>query len=249
MQAKSLMRLPLYQQIKRQILERIANGEWQSNDLLPSEWELAAQFGVSQGTVRKALTDLVVSEVLYRQQGRGTFVAEPLDDWAGMSLVSPGMLNERPDRLVREFLGLTKGHASDELAAALGVRRGAAIHRVRMLWRLQGQVVALDEVMLPAERIDPLDPRSLRQSAGVWSLLQQQFGIRLRVRAEQWRAVTPAREEAQLLGLREGQPVLFYLRVSEDMQGQATEWRERWCLTDRLGLLRRHGEVAGVAKM
>ena len=64
MHAKSLSRLPLYQQVKRQILERIAEGEWASNELLPSEWELADQFDVSQGTVRKALSELVVDGVL-----------------------------------------------------------------------------------------------------------------------------------------------------------------------------------------
>lgn len=238
MNAKSLLRLPLYEQIKLQILQRIANSEWASNELLPSEWELAEQFAVSQGTVRKALTDLVNDGVLFRQQGRGTFVAEALDDWAGMSMVSPGLLNEKPDRLAREFLGISRAHASEELAAVLGLRRGGSVHRIRMLWRLRGQAVALDEVTLPLERFDTLDARWLRQSAGVWAVLQQHFGVRLRVAAEQWRAVALAREEAQLLQAREGDAALFYLRVAEDMQGQAVEWRERWCLTGALGLTR-----------
>lgn len=238
MNAKSLLRLPLYEQIKQQILQRVADSEWDSNELLPSEWDLAEQFSVSQGTVRKALTDLVNDGVLYRQQGRGTFVAEPLDDWAGMSMVSPGMLREKPDRLVREFLGIQRAHASDELAATLGLRRGAAVHRIRLLWRQQGQIVALDEVTLPLERFEALDVRWLRQSVGVWAVLQQHFGVRLRVKAEQWRAIGLPREEAQLLHAREGEPALFYLRLAEDMQGQALEWRERWCLTGTLGLTR-----------
>lgn len=238
MNAKSLLRLPLYEQIKQQILQRIADSEWDSNELLPSEWDLAEQFSVSQGTVRKALTDLVNDGVLYRQQGRGTFVAEPLDDWAGMSMVSPGQLGEKPDRLVREFLGISRAHASDELAATLGLRRGAAVHRIRLLWRQQGQIVALDEVTLPLERFETLDARWLRQSVGVWAVLQQQFGVRLRVKAEQWRAIGLPREEAVLLHAREDEAALFYLRLAEDMQGQALEWRERWCLTATRGLTR-----------
>ncbi|SCK05991.1 GntR family transcriptional regulator [Vogesella sp. LIG4] len=236
MNAKSLLRLPLYEQIKQQILQRIADSEWASNELLPSEWDLAEQFAVSQGTVRKALTDLVNDGVLYRQQGRGTFVAEALDDWAGMSMVSPGLLSEKPDRLVREFLGISRAHANEELAAALGLRRGAGVHRIRLLWRVQGQAVALDEVTLPLERFETLDARWLRQSVGVWAVLQQHFGVRLRVAAEQWRAVGLTREEAQLLHAREGDAALFYLRVAEDIHGQALEWRERWCLTGSLAL-------------
>src|SRR5574343_554366 len=236
MHAKSLSRLPLYQQVKRQVLERIAEGEWASNELLPSEWDLADQFDVSQGTVRKALTELVVDGVLYRQQGRGTFVAAPLDDWAGMSLVSPGLLTEKPDRLLREFLGMTRVHASEELAAVMKVRRGAPMHRIRMLWRMQGQLVALDDVLLPVERFDAVDTRWLRQMPGVWAMLQQHFGTRLRVEAEQWRAILPGREEIQVLGLQGEVPVLQYLRLSCDMQGVPSEWRERWCLTDKFGL-------------
>lgn len=238
MHAKPLSRLPLYQQVKRQVLERIAEGEWASNELLPSEWELADQFDVSQGTVRKALSELVVDGVLYRQQGKGTFVAEPLDDWAGMSLLTPGLLTEKPDRLLREFLGLSRVHASEELAAVMKVRRGAPLHRIRMLWRMQGQVVALDDVMLPVERFDAVDTRWLRQMPGVWAMLQQHFGTRLRVEAEQWRAILPGREEMQLLGLSAAVPVLQYLRLSCDMQGAPSEWRERWCLTDKFGLTR-----------
>jgi GntR family transcriptional regulator len=238
MHAKSLHRLPLYEQVKLQVLERVAEGEWASNELLPSEWDLADQFAVSQGTVRKALTELVNDGVLYRQQGRGTFVSEPLDDWAGMAMVSPGLLTEKPDRLVREFLGLSRGHATEELAAAMGLRRGAPLHRIRMLWRMQGLVVALDDVMLPAERFDAIDTRWLRQMAGVWALLQQHFGVRLRVQAEQWRALLPGREEAGLLGVTDGVPVLQHLRLSCDMQGVPVEWRERWCVTSKFGLTR-----------
>ena len=238
MHAKSLHRLPLYHQVKLQVLERIAEGEWASNELLPSEWDLADQFAVSQGTVRKALTELVNDGVLYRQQGRGTFVSAPLDDWAGLAMVSPGLLAEKPDRLLREFLGVSRVHAHEELAAAMGLRRSAPLHRIRMLWRMQGQVVALDDVMLPVERFDAIDTRWLRQMPGVWSLLQQHFGVRLRVQAEQWRAILPGREEMQLLAVADGVPLLQYLRLSCDMQGVPVEWRERWCVTDKFGLIR-----------
>src|SRR5690606_7012693 len=46
---------PLYQQIKKLILQSLQSGQWRPGDLIPSEMELAARFGVSQGTVRKAI--------------------------------------------------------------------------------------------------------------------------------------------------------------------------------------------------
>ena len=44
--------------------------------MLPSEIQLAAELNVSQGTVRKALNDMVAEHLLFRQQGIGTFVSE-----------------------------------------------------------------------------------------------------------------------------------------------------------------------------
>ena len=64
-------RLPLYAQIRQLVANRIAEGEWQEHDALPSEWDLAAELSVSQGTVRKALTELVAELLALR-------AAEPL---------------------------------------------------------------------------------------------------------------------------------------------------------------------------
>ena len=66
---------PLYQQIKAQILQGLENAEWQPGEVIPSEFDLAARFGVSQGTVRKAIDELAASNLLVRKQGKGTFVA------------------------------------------------------------------------------------------------------------------------------------------------------------------------------
>nr|MCH9817596.1 GntR family transcriptional regulator [Betaproteobacteria bacterium] len=61
---------PLYQQIKAQILQGLENAEWQPGEVIPSEFDLAARFGVSQGTVRKAIDELAASNLLVRKQGK-----------------------------------------------------------------------------------------------------------------------------------------------------------------------------------
>ena len=66
---------PLYQQIRDLILRSLQQGEWKPAEIIPSKMELAARFGVSQGTVRKAINELATRHFLVRRQGRGTFVA------------------------------------------------------------------------------------------------------------------------------------------------------------------------------
>ena len=73
---------PLYAQVRARLVERLIAGRWAPGATLPSEQQLAAEFGVSQGTVRKALDTLAAENLLVRRQGRGTFVAEHDDDRA-----------------------------------------------------------------------------------------------------------------------------------------------------------------------
>lgn len=237
MVGKTLSRQPLYAQIKQLLTQRICAGEWSAAEALPSEWELAEQMSVSQGTVRKALTELVGEGVLYRQQGRGTFIAEVASDWEAGRLLTPGLFDETPDSLMREFLGLSRVNAHEEMADALGLRRGAALHRIRQLWRLRGRPVALDDVYLPAERFEELESHWLRTSTGVYAMLQQRFGVRVKLVSEQFRAIMLPREEASLLeqhGASLDLPVLSVLRLSSTVEGERIEWRERYCLTQDL---------------
>ena len=66
---------PLYAQVKALLVKRIGSGAWKPGEMLPSEFELAAEYNVSQGTVRKALTALETDRLIVRRQGRGTYVA------------------------------------------------------------------------------------------------------------------------------------------------------------------------------
>lgn len=217
------------------MLRRIAEGEWLAGQALPSEWDLAAEMAVSQGTVRKALNDLVAEGVLFRQQGKGTFVAEGDSDWGKSLLVSPGLFDAAPERLSLELLGVSRAHASDDMARALTVRRTAPLVRVRQLWRLGGEAVAIDDAYLPQEQFDDLDARWLRQSGGgVYATLSRHYGVRVRCVQQQVRAVVLPREEAGMLGVSPDVPVLSLLRLTAGMDGVPVEWRQRFCLTQFL---------------
>src|SRR6476620_4245903 len=66
---------PLYKEVARQMTDALKAGQWQPGEAIPSEKRLGEQFGVSIGTVRKAIDELTAHRILIRQQGRGTFVA------------------------------------------------------------------------------------------------------------------------------------------------------------------------------
>src|SRR5882672_9125598 len=73
--AREAVFTPLYKQIKQLLVQDLDRGAWKPGEMIPSEFELAARFQVSQGTVRKAIDELAAENLLLRRQGKGTFVA------------------------------------------------------------------------------------------------------------------------------------------------------------------------------
>lgn len=72
---KETPRIPLYTQIRDYLYDRIRKGDWKHDDRLPSEKELAEQFKVSRVTVKNALSELMDKGLVYRIQGKGSFVS------------------------------------------------------------------------------------------------------------------------------------------------------------------------------
>lgn len=68
--------IPAYYRLQQELLEKIRNGTWKSGERIPPERELAASSGLSVGTVKKAILNLVQAGYCYRVQGKGTFVSK-----------------------------------------------------------------------------------------------------------------------------------------------------------------------------
>src|SRR5687767_12691427 len=66
---------PLYKEVRRQILDCVAKGEWRPGERLPNESALAKRFGVAISTIRAGVSNLCDARVLTRIQGKGTFVS------------------------------------------------------------------------------------------------------------------------------------------------------------------------------
>lgn len=70
----TLQRQPLYLQAKSSILDAISAGAWKPGEAIPAEARLAELFGISIGTVRHAVDELVTENILLRRHGYGTYV-------------------------------------------------------------------------------------------------------------------------------------------------------------------------------
>lgn len=224
------LRQPLYAQVRDRIVDAIEQGEWDAGEALPSEFELAERFGVSQGTVRKGLDALVGEGVLFRRQGLGTFIALAEDDWGRAGV--PGLA--RPLDTTLELLACARSHAGEEAALALGLRRGAPLIAVKRLARVAGEPFALIESFVSAERFDGLDARRIKQAdCNLRKVWWREFGLRVLSGAPQFRAVVAGREDARLLGVGADSPLLEVVRTAGGLNGEPVEWSVLLCRNDQ----------------
>src|SRR5581483_8355539 len=122
---------PLYLQLRDALAGRIANGEWKPNSATPNESDLAREFGVSAGTMRKALDLMEAERLLTRRQGRGTFVNDQTSvELAARFTNVRGADGKRVCGQVKSA-EISEGTANDMERVRLRLRADDGVYRVR----------------------------------------------------------------------------------------------------------------------
>lgn len=230
---------PLYRQVMVKILQQLAAGVLKPGQSLPSEWDLARQWRVSQGTVRKGLNELVAQGVLTRQQGVGTFVTGKNAEWGDYPLMDGALV--RPDTAYswprQELLSIVPAQADDETAAQLRLRVRDAVWRLLVLWRQGHRTVAVDEVMLPVAPLTELNVLYVQQRVSLYALLQLHYGVALQTRMQLMSVHQGAAADvARLLKTEPQAPVWYWCRLSCDTGGTPLEWRRRYLAAEGVWL-------------
>lgn len=123
--------VPIYQQIKDAITDKIKRGDWQPGQLIPSENQLAEALGASRMTINRPLRELAAEGLLRRVHGLGTFVAEPARHASLIELRSIAEEIKSQGKSHRaEVLSLNKVKAKNVLAERMGVQPGATLFHV-----------------------------------------------------------------------------------------------------------------------
>jgi GntR family transcriptional regulator len=221
---------PLYRQVKALLLKRIGEGLWAPGALLPSEQQIALDLGVSQGTVRKALDEMTSERLLIRRQGRGTFVAQHDEArilFQFFKIAPDTSMAVFPESSLR---ATSTALADDAECAALGLAQSEAVVRIARLRLLGGKPVISEYLSLPA-RIFPGLGEKIAIENNLYALYSAKFGITVAGGLERIKAIGAPLEDAQLLGIAPGAPVLAIDRVALALDGTPVEWRRTLCQT------------------
>jgi GntR family transcriptional regulator len=219
---------PLYAKVRERLVERIGSGAWKPGQLIPNEFEIAAEFGVSQGTARKAISELAADGLVVRRQGRGTFVVEHtpahvlfrffnLFDASGTAVI--------PDSRDRRA---STGRANSEEREALALDRDATVIRITRVRTRDGrpfitETIALPEALFPGLGDLPEIPNTL------YDLFQKAYGVLMTRTDDRLSAVAADEETAATLGIPVGTPLLRIDRIAFALDDTPVEWRVSLC--------------------
>lgn len=222
---------PLYRQIKALITQSLVAGEWRPGTPIPSEIELASRYSVSQGTVRKAVSELAEEHLLVRQQGRGTFVASHAEERSQFPFLRMTPDDSDLKELTADLLDLVRVRDAHS-ARLLGLSAGSSVLVLTRILKLNGSPVCHEEVRLPASRLKGLTTGVVKQhECMLYSMYETRFGMRVLHAEERLKAVAAPRDVAALLEIAPGSPLLQIDRIAFTYRREPAELRHCFCDT------------------
>jgi len=224
------MTVPLYQHVYDTIIARIVSGELGPGAMLPSEIDLGRELGVSQGTARKALSALEQRGILQRRQGRGTFVATttPESDHFHFFRLRRADGTEATPSLESETVN--RRAATPEEADSFGSDEVFEIVRGRSI---DGKTIVREISAVPVNLFPGLSDRSPLRNA-LYTLYQQSYGIVISEADEQLHAVLANADDAEMMSIPVGSPLIEVRRKATDISDRIVELRLSRYLTGDL---------------
>ncbi len=209
----------LWRQITAALTREIAAGQPGPGARLPTEAELSARFRVNRHTVRRAMEELETAGLVRIEQGRGSFVAEDVLDYA---LGPRTRFSENVARQNREAQGrilrIDEVAADAPMAEALRLRRGQKLLRVERLGLVDGRPLVLGTHHFPATRFAAMGAE-LRAHASITRALAACGVPDYRRQVTRITARMPTPEEAELLQQARTRPLLVTEAVNVDAAG------------------------------
>jgi len=218
---------PLYVQLAQKLAQAIRDGEFQTEEALPSERVLSESLDLSRVTARKAIDRLVEQGLIIRKRGSGNYIAPRLEQPLSRLTSFSEELQQRGFKPSSKWLtrGFTMAAPDEQLS--LGLATGERVARLERL-RLADTVVMAYEVSILPETALP-DPTVVESS--LYKHLSATGNAPVRA-LQHIRAINAEPKLAALLEVPVGQAVLFITRVGYLDGGQPVELTHSYCRSD-----------------
>jgi GntR family transcriptional regulator len=225
--------LPAHVRIGSWLEGLIVSRTLKPGDKLPSEVEIANALGVSRMTLRQALSSIEAKGLIDRRRGRfgGNFVATPRIEFDHASL--PGFTEQMRRIHVEagaQVLSATSCRPTADIRQRLGLKRGAQVHEILRARSANGEPIVLEEAYLPAAIFPGLLSANL---TGSLYALMRDYNASPFTADEEIEATPATEQQAEILGIEAGSPLLLITRTSFTENGVAVEFSRDYHRADR----------------
>ncbi|HHW48900.1 MAG TPA: GntR family transcriptional regulator [Clostridiaceae bacterium] len=206
--------VPAYCQLKNLILEKINSGEYSAGSPIPSERELSETLNISRMTVRQALNQLTSEGILYRVQGKGTFVSNAKIEQRNImsfseTVAKRGMI---PSTKVLKFERIKP---SDDIRNVLMLAENEFVYDLKRLRLANNIPVAIEESYIPERHCPNLERFDLQQS--LYKILREEYHHNIAYADNLVEAAKASAESKKLLEIPGSVPVLrIYIQYYTD---------------------------------
>lgn len=211
---------PLYSQVRDLIADQISSGQWGPGAALPNENTLAQRFGVSIGTIRRAVEGLEEMGIVLRRQGRGTFVSG-----GGVPTLPERLRNVRGEStdIRRRLLRVHRRKIDAHEASRLSVDANANVLEISMTALIADVQIGFERSIVSADLTRHCEV-SFERGRDIYGALAEE-GIFV-VRAEDLISATAAQFDDETdLGVAKGQPLLKIVRRAFAVNDRPVELR------------------------
>ena len=214
--------LPMYHQLKQGFIKLITAGKLERGACLPSENELARAYKISPMTVRQAMTDLVNAGYIYREKGRGTFVADrPVKHRLERLTSFSEDIEGRNMTPTSRILLIETVPPPLEVLARIDLPEDTMMTHIKRIRLFSDQPVGIHTVYLCDI---PIEREELEQYQSLYKLLEAR-GIQIREGEETIEAVAATERFAEIIpDVEVGSPLLQTTRFSWDISGKFIEY-------------------------
>ncbi|MCI1666355.1 MAG: GntR family transcriptional regulator [Atopobiaceae bacterium] len=215
---------PLYDQLVDILRDRIET-ELKPNDLLPSERELSERYGLSRTTVRLALQELENLGLIYRKHGKGTFVADMSDQAANLTQTYSFTEHMRelgrvPKTTILEFKTM---EATKSIAAHMNLHIGDSVYMMKRLRAADDTPMMVERSYLPVHTFLSLTREDV-EAKPLYEIVEDDYHEKIRVAEEEFYASIARLDDARMLGIAEGAPVLNLIRTTYNEGNEVIEY-------------------------
>lgn len=224
-----------YKRIKYAIAESLRKNQWPKGKAIASETALSRRYGVSIGTVRKAVDELVKENVLVREHGRGTFVCSQTADYmldVFYRLEGHDGSRELPKS---QLVSFERTLPTQELAVRLNLRTDEPIFLVKKVLSKNDVPAIFDEIAIPAKFFPYLTEQTLVQyHSTLYEIFQKEYGLTVVQVRETIEACLPPAPIRAHLNLKPNEPALFIKRQAFLAREIPIETRYRYVVSKML---------------